>query len=370
MHLLELVAVADQFGRKRGQALGVVEQRLEPELLGRAGENFDDLGSVGREVALPVNCRFDRANFPYGDSVNRSAPSGTRFANAGDGRSQRQIPVLRPPREARVDRLAGRASRRSDVVVVESDEDVLLYHTGHIPGAIKIDWVADLNDPLMRDYLDAEGFASLMSKHGIGPETTVVFYGDNFNWWAAYALWVFALFGHADTRLLDGGRTKWIAEGREVSTDEVTQSKQQLSGSDSSTIVRSERFLPTFCLIRRMPCLSSMSAHRKSSGASDCTCPTTPTRAHCAAVTSREPRNVPWKKAANDDNTFKSLDDLRGALPGRGRTQARRRCHRLLPDRRAVIPHLVRAHPAARLRPGAELRRVVDRVRQRRPSTD
>jgi thiosulfate/3-mercaptopyruvate sulfurtransferase len=74
-----------------------------------------------------------------------------------------------------------------NVVIVESDEDVLLYHTGHIPNAIKIDWVADLNDPLQRDYLDAEQFAALMSKHGISPSSTVVFYGDNFNWWAAYA---------------------------------------------------------------------------------------------------------------------------------------------------------------------------------------
>ena len=111
------------------------------------------------------------------------------------------------------------------VVVVESDEDVLLYHTGHIPGAIKIDWVADLNDPLVRDYLDEEHFAALMSRHGISPETTVVFYGDNFNWWAAYALWVFELFGHADTRLLDGGRAKWVEEGRPLSTDEPSRTE-------------------------------------------------------------------------------------------------------------------------------------------------
>src|SRR3970282_466053 len=108
-----------------------------------------------------------------------------------------------------------------DVVIVESDEDVLLYDTGHIPGAIKIDWVADLNDPVVRDYLDEENFAALMSKHGISPETTVVFYGDNFNWWAAYALWVFELFEHPDTRLLDGGRTKWVEEGRPLTTEET-----------------------------------------------------------------------------------------------------------------------------------------------------
>ncbi len=105
------------------------------------------------------------------------------------------------------------------LVVAESDEDVLLYDTGHIPGAVKIDWHADLNDPLTRDYVDAAGFAALMSAKGITPDTTIVFYGDKNNWWAAYALWVTSLFGHADVRLLDGGRKKWVDEGRPMTTD-------------------------------------------------------------------------------------------------------------------------------------------------------
>ena len=105
------------------------------------------------------------------------------------------------------------------LVVAESDEDVLLYDTGHIPGAVKIDWHTDLNDPLTRDYVDAEAFAALMSAKGITPDTTIVFYGDQNNWWAAYALWVTSLFGHADVRLLDGGRKKWIDEGRATTTD-------------------------------------------------------------------------------------------------------------------------------------------------------
>ena len=105
------------------------------------------------------------------------------------------------------------------LVVAESDEDVLLYNTGHIPGAVKIDWHTDLNDPLTRDYVDADAFAALMRAKGITPDTTIVFYGDQNNWWAAYALWVTSLFGHADVRLLDGGRKKWIGEGRAVTTD-------------------------------------------------------------------------------------------------------------------------------------------------------
>ena len=96
--------------------------------------------------------------------------------------------------------------------LVESDEDVLLYDIGHVPNAVKIDWVEDLNDPLMRDYLDPEHFANLMAEKGISPDTTVIFYGDRNNWWATYALWVFRLFGHDNVKVMDGGRVKWEAE--------------------------------------------------------------------------------------------------------------------------------------------------------------
>jgi thiosulfate/3-mercaptopyruvate sulfurtransferase len=104
------------------------------------------------------------------------------------------------------------------LVVVESDEDVLLYDTGHIPGAVKVDWHTELNDPVTRDYVDGTRFAEICAERGIGRDTTVVFYGDKNNWWATYALWVFRLFGHPDVRILDGGRAKWIAEGREMTT--------------------------------------------------------------------------------------------------------------------------------------------------------
>ena len=106
-----------------------------------------------------------------------------------------------------------------NLVVVESDEDVLVYETGHIPGAVKIDWHTDLNDEVTRDYVDGEAFAALAAAKGISRDSTVVIYGDKSNWWAAYALWVFTLFGHEDVRLLDGGRDKWIAEDRALSTE-------------------------------------------------------------------------------------------------------------------------------------------------------
>ena len=105
------------------------------------------------------------------------------------------------------------------VRLVESDEDVLLYEVGHIPGAVKIDWHTDLQHPLNRDYLDEESFARLMRERGISPETTVIFYGDKNNWWATYALWVFRLFGHERVKVMDGGRKKWEDEGRPMTTD-------------------------------------------------------------------------------------------------------------------------------------------------------
>ncbi|MGH9783468.1 MAG: sulfurtransferase, partial [Terriglobia bacterium] len=104
------------------------------------------------------------------------------------------------------------------VRIVESDEDVLLYETGHIPGAAKIDWVADLNDPLIRDYIDRARFERLLQSKGINSDTTIVFYGDKNNWWATYAFWVFRLFGVENLRVMDGGRLRWAEEGRELVT--------------------------------------------------------------------------------------------------------------------------------------------------------
>ena len=108
------------------------------------------------------------------------------------------------------------------VRIVESDEDVLLYDTGHIPGSIRIDWHTELNDPLRRDYLDKEHFERLMREKGIDNDTTVVFYGDKNNWWACYAFWVFQLFGHDKAKIMDGGRKKWIEEGRALNRDVPT----------------------------------------------------------------------------------------------------------------------------------------------------
>ncbi|MCB9451096.1 MAG: sulfurtransferase [Anaerolineaceae bacterium] len=103
-----------------------------------------------------------------------------------------------------------------NVRIVESNEDPLLYPSGHIPGAVQVDWTTDLNDPLRRDYLHRDGFSALMSRIGVTKDTTVVFYGDKSNWWACYAFWVFHLFGHTNAKIVDGGRLKWEQENREL----------------------------------------------------------------------------------------------------------------------------------------------------------
>jgi thiosulfate/3-mercaptopyruvate sulfurtransferase len=106
-----------------------------------------------------------------------------------------------------------------DLRIVESDEDVLLYDIGHIPGAVKVDWVGDLNDRVRRDYLDRTGFERLCAEKGIANDTTVIFYGDKNNWWACYAFWVFQLFGHTRAKILNGGRQKWIDDGQLLTRD-------------------------------------------------------------------------------------------------------------------------------------------------------
>lgn len=195
------------------------------------------------------------------------------------------------------------------VVVVESDEDVLLYETGHIPGAVKVDWHADLNDATVRDYLDPEQFAALMSQKGISPESTVVFYGDNFNWWAAYALWVFSLFGHADLRLLDGGRQKWVAEGRPMTTDATVRptSDYPVPTRDDSVIrafiqdaIDQSRAGKPLVDVRSPEEYRGERMHM----------PDYPNEGALRGGHIPGARSVPWKRAANEDGTFKSADEL------------------------------------------------------------
>ncbi len=196
-----------------------------------------------------------------------------------------------------------------DLVVIESDEDVLLYHTGHIPGALKVDWHLDLNDETTRDYVSPEGFAAMCSARGITRDSTIVVYGDNFNWWAAYALWVFSLFGHEDVRLLDGGRAKWVAEGRAMTTDatETTPSDYPVVPRDDVTIRAFKD--DVLAQIGNGPLVDVRSPGEYSGELLHM--PDYPQEGAQRGGHVPTAKSVPWKRAANDDGSFKSADELR-----------------------------------------------------------
>lgn len=194
------------------------------------------------------------------------------------------------------------------VVVVESDEDVLLYETCHIPGSVKVDWHTDLNEPDTRDYVDGKQFAELMSRKGISRDDTIVVYGDKSNWWAAYALWVFTLFGHQDVRLMNGGRDKWVAEGRELTTDatEVTPTDYPVVERDDSVIrAYREDVLENLGTTPLIDVRSPQEYTGERTHMPDYPQEGTLRGGHIPTAAS-----VPWARAAAEDSTFKSRDEL------------------------------------------------------------
>lgn len=197
-----------------------------------------------------------------------------------------------------------------NVRLIESNEDVLLYDTGHIPGAVKVDWHEDLNDPVMRDYVSKEQFEALMSRLGISNDTTVVFYGDKNNWWATYAFWVFQLFGHDNAKIMNGGRLKWSDEGREMTREvpEYETTEYQAKERDDSKIrafrdeVMDHQDAGNPLIDVRSPAeykgeLLHMADY--------------PQEGTLRGGHIKGARNVPWARAANEDGTFKSADELR-----------------------------------------------------------
>jgi thiosulfate/3-mercaptopyruvate sulfurtransferase len=194
--------------------------------------------------------------------------------------------------------------------LLESNEDVLLYDIGHIPGAQKIDWHNDLNDAVVRDYIDREGFERLLRRVGVDETTTVVFYGDKNNWWACYAFWVFRLFGFENARVLDGGRLKWESEGRPLVTEVPRYPHTRYVGRE-----RSDREIRAF----HDQVLEHMNAKRPLVDVRSQP-EYTGERTHMAEYPQEGTlrgghipgaRSIPWGRAANPDGTFKGAADLR-----------------------------------------------------------
>jgi thiosulfate/3-mercaptopyruvate sulfurtransferase len=198
---------------------------------------------------------------------------------------------------------------RSDphVVLVEVDEDTSAYDGGHIAGAIKLDWKADLQDPVRRDFVNKEQFEKLLSERGISNDDTIVLYGGNNNWFAAYAYWYFKLYGHQNVRLLDGGRKKWELEARELTSETVTRPATSYTAAEPNLDIRAFRDE----VVQAIGSKGLVDVRSPDEYAGRLLAP-----AHLPQEQAQRGGhiptavNVPWSKAANDDGTFKSDGDL------------------------------------------------------------
>ena len=195
-----------------------------------------------------------------------------------------------------------------NVVIVEVDEDTSAYDKGHIRGAVKIDWKSDLQDPVRRDFVDKAGFEALLSARGIGNDDTVVLYGGNNNWFAAYAYWYFRLYGHQNTKLLDGGRKKWELDSRELVTEVPQRAATSYTAQDQDTTIRAFRDEDVSAIGQR----NLVDVRSPDEFAGRLLAP-----AHLPQEQAQRgghiptAKNVPWSKAAEEDGTFKSDDALR-----------------------------------------------------------
>jgi thiosulfate/3-mercaptopyruvate sulfurtransferase len=197
---------------------------------------------------------------------------------------------------------------RPGIVFVEVDEDTSAYDKGHIPGAVKLDWKTELQDPVRRDFVDKQQFEKLLSGKGISNDDTVVLYGGNNNWFAAYAYWYFKLYGHRDARLLDGGRKKWELDSRELTEEATRRPPTQYAAADQDASIRAFRDEVVAAIGQQ----NLVDVRSPDEFAGRLFAP-----AHLPQETSQRAGhiptaiNVPWSKAANEDGTFKSDEELR-----------------------------------------------------------
>ncbi|SNT61732.1 thiosulfate/3-mercaptopyruvate sulfurtransferase [Asanoa hainanensis] len=203
----------------------------------------------------------------------------------------------------------------SGVVFVEVDEDTNAYDGGHLPGAIKLDWKTDLQDPVRRDFVNKEQFEALLSARGIGNDDTVVLYGGNNNWFAAYAYWYFKLYGHGDVKLLDGGRKKWELDARPLVKDLPSREQTTYSAQEPDTTIRAFRDE----VVKAIGTQNLVDVRSPDEYAGRLLAP-----AHLPQEQAQRGGHiptavsVPWSKAANEDGTFKTDDELRAIYSAAG----------------------------------------------------
>jgi len=204
------------------------------------------------------------------------------------------------------------------VRVVESDEDVLLYETGHIPGAVKLDWHEDQQDPVVRDFVNKEQFEQLMASRGIANDTTVVFYGDRNNWYAAYTYWLFKMYGHQDCRIMNGGRAKWEAEGRPLTRETKQYPPAQYRAQEPDLSIRAFRDQVLEHMQAGKPLVDVRSPDEYTGKVIHMA--NYPQEGAQRAGHIPTAQNIPWATAANEDGTFKGAEQLREIYGGRGVT--------------------------------------------------
>ncbi|HEX7041100.1 MAG TPA: sulfurtransferase [Trueperaceae bacterium] len=211
---------------------------------------------------------------------------------------------------------------RPDVRVVEVDEDVLLYKQGHVPGAVEIDWLTELQLKDRRDFIDAAAFADLMESKGISNDTTVVLYGDKSNWWAAYALWFFKYNGHADVRLMNGGRQKWVAEGRELTTEVPTYERGEYAVRYRDASIRafaSDVLQHLLKVGSGEGALVDVRSPQEYTG-EKLHMPEYPQEGALRGGHIPGAINLPWAQAVREDGTFKDRAELERLYAGKGVT--------------------------------------------------
>jgi len=204
------------------------------------------------------------------------------------------------------------------VRIVESDEDVLLYETGHIPGAVKLDWHEDQQDPVVRDFVNKEQFEQLMASRGIANDTTVVFYGDRNNWYAAYTYWLFKMYGHQDCRIMNGGRAKWEAEGRPLTRETKQYPPTQYRAQEPDLSIRAFRDQVLEHMQAGKPLVDVRSPDEYTGKVIHMA--NYPQEGAQRAGHIPTAQNIPWATAANEDGTFKGAEQLREIYGGRGVT--------------------------------------------------
>jgi thiosulfate/3-mercaptopyruvate sulfurtransferase len=207
-----------------------------------------------------------------------------------------------------------------NVVLIEVDEDVSAYDAGHIAGAIKLDWRDDLQDQVRRDFVNQEQFSALLSSRGVKNDDTVVLYGGNNNWFAAYAYWYFKLYGHSDVRLLDGGRKRWELDSRELTDEVVKREATEYSAQPQNLEIRAFRDEVVAAIGNK----GLVDVRSPDEYAGRLLAPAhLPQEAAQRGGHIPTAVNVPWSKAANDDGTFKSADELRALYEAGGITRDR-----------------------------------------------